>query len=148
MSTATDTRPPRLPTAIWILGLVSLLMDVSSEMIHSLLPMFMVGSLGASMVTVGIVEGVAESTALIVKVFSGALSDYVGKRKGLAVLGYAMGALSKPLFALASSSGLVLGARFIDRIGKGIRGAPRDADRKSTRLNSSHEWISRMPSSA
>ena len=127
MSTATDTRPPRLPTAIWILGLVSLLMDVSSEMIHSLLPMFMVGSLGASMVTVGIVEGVAESTALIVKVFSGALSDYVGKRKGLAVLGYAMGALSKPLFALASSSGLVLGARFIDRIGKGIRGAPRDA---------------------
>ncbi len=127
MSTATDERPPRLPTAIWILGLVSLLMDVSSEMIHSLLPMFMVGSLGASMVTVGIVEGVAESTALIVKVFSGALSDYVGKRKGLAVLGYAMGALSKPLFALASSSGLVLGARFIDRIGKGIRGAPRDA---------------------
>ena len=112
MSTATDTRPPRLPTAIWILGLVSLLMDVSSEMIHSLLPMFMVGSLGASMVTVGIVEGVAESTALIVKVFSGALSDYVGKRKGPAVLGYAMGALSKPLFALASSSGLVLGARF------------------------------------
>mgnify|MGYP003332772739 FL=1 len=127
MSTATDEHPPRLPTAIWILGLVSLLMDVSSEMIHSLLPMFMVGSLGASMVTVGIVEGVAESTALIVKVFSGALSDYVGKRKGLAVLGYAMGALSKPLFALASSSGLVLGARFIDRIGKGIRGAPRDA---------------------
>jgi len=127
MSTANDERPPRLPTAIWILGLVSLLMDVSSEMIHSLLPMFMVGSLGASMVTVGIVEGVAESTALIVKVFSGALSDYVGKRKGLAVLGYAMGALSKPLFALASSSGLVLGARFIDRIGKGIRGAPRDA---------------------
>lgn len=127
MNTAPDERPPRLPTAIWILGLVSLLMDVSSEMIHSLLPLFMVGSLGASMVTVGVVEGVAESTALIVKVFSGALSDYVGRRKGLAVLGYAMGAWSKPLFALASSSGLVLAARFIDRIGKGIRGAPRDA---------------------
>lgn len=121
------TSAPRLPTAIWILGLVSLLMDISSEMIHSLLPMFMVGTLGASMLTVGVVEGVAESTALIVKVFSGVLSDYLGRRKGLAVLGYAMGAMSKPLFALASSSGLVLGARFIDRIGKGIRGAPRDA---------------------
>ncbi len=102
-------------------------MDVSSEMIHSLLPLFMVGTLGASALMVGVIEGVAEATALIVKVFSGALSDYLGRRKGLAVLGYTMGALSKPLFALASGSGLVLAARFIDRIGKGIRGAPRDA---------------------
>lgn len=117
----------QIPAGVWALGFVSLLMDISSEMIHSLLPMFMVGTLGASMLTVGLIEGIAESTALIVKVFSGALSDYLGKRKGLALLGYAMGALSKPLFAVASSTGLVLGARFIDRIGKGIRGAPRDA---------------------
>jgi MFS family permease len=116
-----------LPPAIWMLGLTSLLMDVSSEMIHSLLPLFMVGTLGASAFVVGLIEGVAESTALIVKVFSGALSDALGKRKLLAVIGYALGALSKPLFALASTTGLVLGARFIDRIGKGIRGAPRDA---------------------
>ena len=117
----------QIPSAIWVLGFVSLLMDVSSEMIHSLLPMFMVTTLGASAVMVGLVEGGAEATALIVKVFSGALSDYLGKRKGLAVLGYALGAVSKPLFAMASTSGLVLGARLADRIGKGIRGAPRDA---------------------
>lgn len=116
-----------MPAGVWALGFVSLLMDISSEMIHSLLPLFMVGTLGASALMVGLIEGVAEATALIVKVFSGALSDYLGKRKGLAVLGYTMGALSKPLFAIASGSGLVLGARFIDRVGKGIRGAPRDA---------------------
>ena len=110
-----------------MLGFVSLFMDVSSELIHSLLPVFMVSSLGASALAVGIVEGVAESTALIVKVFSGAISDYLGKRKALAVFGYGLGALSKPLFALAFSVNWVLAARFIDRIGKGIRGAPRDA---------------------
>ncbi len=110
-----------------MLGFVSLFMDISSEMIHSLLPVFMVSSLGASALAVGIVEGIAESTALIVKVFSGAISDYFGKRKALAVLGYGLGALSKPLFALAFSVNWVLGARFMDRIGKGIRGAPRDA---------------------
>lgn len=102
-------------------------MDISSEMIHSLLPVFLVTTLGTSVFVVGLIEGVAEATALIVKVFSGALSDYWGKRKPLAVLGYGLGALSKPLFALASSSGLILAARLIDRIGKGIRGAPRDA---------------------
>ncbi len=117
----------QIPGAIWVLGGVSLLMDVSSEMIHSLLPLFMVGSLGASMLTVGIIEGLAESTALIVKVFSGVLSDYLGRRKGLALLGYGLGAFSKPLFALAGSATLILGARLIDRVGKGIRGAPRDA---------------------
>jgi MFS family permease len=116
-----------LPRSIWVLGFVSLLMDVSSEMIHSLLPVFMVGALGASALMVGMVEGVSEATALIVKVFSGALSDYLGKRKWLAVAGYGLGALSKPLFALATTSGAVLAARFTDRIGKGIRGAPRDA---------------------
>lgn len=110
-----------------MLGFVSLLMDVSSEMIHSLLPLFMVGSLGTSAFVVGLVEGFAESTALIVKIFSGSLSDYLGKRKGLAILGYGLGAMSKPLFALAPGMGLVLTARLIDRIGKGIRGAPRDA---------------------
>ncbi|MDQ6610883.1 MAG: MFS transporter [Gemmatimonadota bacterium] len=102
-------------------------MDISSEMIHSLLPLFMVSTLGASALTVGLVEGLAESTALIVKVFSGTISDYFNRRKGLAVLGYALGALSKPLFAVASTMGLVLTARLIDRVGKGIRGAPRDA---------------------
>ena len=110
-----------------MLGVVSLFMDVSSELIHSLLPVFMVSSLGASAFAVGIIEGIAESTALIVKVFSGAISDYLGKRKALAVIGYGLGALSKPLFALALSVNWVLAARFMDRIGKGIRGAPRDA---------------------
>jgi MFS family permease len=117
----------RVPRAVWVLGFVSLLMDVSSELIHSLLPVFMVSSLGATALMVGIVEGVAEATALIVRVFSGTLSDYLGKRKALAVIGYGLGAVSKPLFALASTVGWVLTARFVDRIGKGIRGAPRDA---------------------
>ena len=118
---------PAIPRGVWVLGFVSLLMDVSSELIHSLLPVFMVASLGASVLMVGIVEGIAESTALIVKVFSGALSDYLGKRKALAVLGYGLGAVSKPIFALALTVNWVLAARFMDRIGKGIRGAPRDA---------------------
>ena len=117
----------RIPAGIWVLGFVSLLMDVSSEMIHSLLPMFLVTSLGASAFVVGLIEGLAESTALIVKIFSGALSDYLGKRKALAVFGYALGALTKPLFAIATSSGIVLTARLLDRVGKGMRGAPRDA---------------------
>ena len=128
MPIATPSRTVRkLPAGIWLLGLVSMLMDISSEMIHSLLPLFMVTALGTSVLAVGIIEGLAESTALVVKVFSGALSDYLGRRKGLAVLGYGLGALSKPLFALAGGIGLLVGARLIDRIGKGIRGAPRDA---------------------
>ncbi len=117
----------KIPSGVWVLGFVSLLMDVSSEMIHSLLPLFMVSVLGASALTVGVIEGIAESTALLVKVFSGVLSDYLGKRKVLAVFGYAMGALTKPMFALASGVGMVLSARFLDRVGKGVRGAPRDA---------------------
>ncbi|HLZ35366.1 MAG TPA: MFS transporter [Nitrospira sp.] len=116
-----------IPPGIWVLGFVSLLMDISSEMIHSLLPLFMVTTLEASTMAVGLVEGLAESLALVVKVFSGTLSDYWGKRKGLAVFGYALGAFTKPLFALAPGIGLVLTARLLDRIGKGIRGAPRDA---------------------
>ena len=119
--------PSRLPAGIWVLGGVSLLMDVSSELIHSLLPVFMVTALGTSVLTVGLIEGFAESTALIVKVFSGVLSDYMGRRKPLAILGYGLAAVSKPLFALAGTAGLVLTARLIDRVGKGIRGAPRDA---------------------
>ena len=117
----------QMPAGIWVLGFVSLLMDISSEMIHSLLPLFMATTLGASALTIGLVEGAAESTALIVKVFSGVLSDYLGKRKGLALFGYALGALTKPLFAVATSTGVVLTARLLDRVGKGIRGAPRDA---------------------
>ena len=117
----------QIPRGVWVLGFVSMLMDISSEMIHSLLPLFMVTSLGASALVVGLIEGLAESTALIVKVFSGVLSDYLGRRKGLALFGYALGALTKPLFALAPGAGVVLGARLLDRIGKGVRGAPRDA---------------------
>src|SRR3989344_8999365 len=117
----------KIPKGVWALGFVSMLMDISSELIHSLLPVFMVSALGASALAVGLVEGVAESTALISKVFSGTLSDYRGRRKGLAVFGYALGALSKPLFAIAASVNAVLAARFMDRIGKGMRGAPRDA---------------------
>ena len=117
----------RIPATVWVLGLVSMLMDISSEMIHSLLPVFMVTVLGASATMVGVIEGVAESTALIAKVFSGVLSDHIGKRKWLAVVGYALGAATKPLFALAPAIGWIFTARFLDRIGKGIRGAPRDA---------------------
>ena len=125
--TADRVSSDRVSSGVWVLGFVSLFMDVSSEMIHSLLPLFMVTSLGASALAVGLIEGLAESTALIVKVFSGAVSDFLGKRKGLAVAGYALGAMSKPLFAMASSSVTVLTARLADRFGKGIRGAPRDA---------------------
>jgi MFS family permease len=117
----------QIPSGIWVLGLVSLLMDVSSEMIHSLLPLFMVTILGTSTMAVGLVEGLAESLALVVKVFSGTLSDYWGKRKGLALFGYALSAFTKPLFAVADGIGLVLTARLLDRVGKGTRGAPRDA---------------------
>lgn len=125
MKTSSPSR--RLPPAILALGVVSLLMDMSSEMIHALLPVFMVGTLGMSALALGMVEGVAEATASITKVFSGALSDRFGRRKPLVLLGYAMAALSKPLFPLAQGVGLAITARWLDRIGKGIRGAPRDA---------------------
>jgi MFS family permease len=127
MSNSPPRQSQRLPSGIWVLGCVSLLMDISSEMIHSLLPLFMVTVLGSSALVVGLIEGLAESIALFARLFSGALSDHLGKRKPLALLGYAMGALAKPLFALASGAPLVLAARLIDRVGKGIRGAPRDA---------------------
>jgi MFS family permease len=127
----TDPRGPAgwrgLPGGIWAMGFASLFMDASSELIHSLLPVFMVSVLGASMVTVGVIEGIAEATAAILKVFSGALSDYLGRRKILMVLGYGLAAFTKPVFPLAGSLGWVFAARFADRIGKGIRGAPRDA---------------------
>jgi len=117
----------KLPKGIWTLGFVSMFMDSSSELVHSLLPIFMATTLGASMVTIGIIEGFAEATAAITKVFSGAISDYFRKRKLLAVIGYGLAAITKPVFPLATSIGWVFGARFVDRIGKGIRGAPRDA---------------------
>ena len=117
----------QIPSNIWILGFVSMLMDISSEMIHSLLPLFLVTVLGTSTVTIGLIEGAAEATALIVKVFSGVLSDYLGKRKEIVLFGYSLSALTKPLFAVASSISMVITARIIDRLGKGIRGAPRDA---------------------
>jgi MFS family permease len=116
-----------LPKGVITLGLVSLLMDLSSEMIHGLLPVFLVTVLGAGVLSVGVIEGVAEATASIAKVFSGAISDWIGRRKPLVLLGYGLAALTKPLFPLATGVGAVLTARFLDRIGKGIRGAPRDA---------------------
>ena len=131
-SPMTDTPTRRsalrgIPPGIWALGFVSLLMDVSSEMIHALLPVYLVTVLATSMTTVGVIEGVAEATASIVKVFSGAISDWLGRRKLLAVIGYGLAAFTKPVFPLASSVGWLVAARFVDRIGKGIRGAPRDA---------------------
>lgn len=131
MSIAAKDQPrPRvrgIPNGVWALGFVSLFMDISSEMIHGLLPVFLVTALGASVETVGAIEGIGEATASISKLFSGWFSDKIGKRKVLAIIGYGLGALSKPLFAIAPSAPVVLGARFSDRIGKGIRGAPRDA---------------------
>ncbi len=116
-----------VPRTVVALGFVSLAMDTSSELIHALLPMFLVTALGASALSVGLIEGVAEATNAITKVFSGAISDWLGRRKLLVLLGYGLAALSKPLFPLADGVATVLAARFIDRVGKGIRGAPRDA---------------------
>jgi len=121
------TSIPVIPRTVWLLGFVSLFMDLSSELVHSLLPVFLVSTLGASVITVGLIEGVAEAATLIAKVFSGAISDHFRRRKGLILLGYGMAALTKPLFPLATSAEAVFIARFLDRIGKGIRGAPRDA---------------------
>jgi sugar phosphate permease len=118
---------PAIPRGVWVLGFVSMLMDLSSEMIHALLPLYLTVGLGASALVVGLIEGVAEATALVVKVFSGTLSDRWRNRKTLTALGYGLAALTKPLFALAPGPWLVFAARFADRIGKGIRGAPRDA---------------------
>jgi MFS family permease len=122
-----STRLRDIPASIWALGFVSMLMDISSEMIHALLPIYLVSVLGASTLTVGIIEGLAEATAAITKIFSGALSDWLGRRKELAAFGYGLAALTKPIFPLAPDVGWLVAARFIDRIGKGIRGAPRDA---------------------
>lgn len=131
MMTATTSKRARtwreIPAGVWALGFVSLFMDVSSEMIHALLPIYLVTVLGSSALTVGIIEGIAEATASITKVFSGALSDWLGKRKVLAAFGYGLAAFTKPIFPLAPSIGWLIAARFIDRVGKGVRGAPRDA---------------------
>ena len=116
-----------VPRAVVALGFVSLFMDISSEIIHSLLPVFLVTVLGAGALSVGFIEGIAEATSQVAKLFSGAMSDWIGKRKLLVLGGYGLSALTKPLFPLASGIGTVLVARFVDRIGKGVRGAPRDA---------------------
>ena len=117
----------KIPKTVWVLGFVSMFMDISSEIIHALLPLFLTATLGVSVAMVGLIDGVAEATASITKVFSGYLSDRIGKRKPLILIGYGLGALSKPLFALAGTAPVIMGARFADRIGKGLRGAPRDA---------------------
>ncbi len=116
-----------IPRGVWVLGFVSLLMDVSSELVHALLPLYMATVMGASMLVIGVVEGIAEATALVVKLFSGVISDAFRRRKPLVLLGYGLGALSKLVFPLAPTLGWVVAARFADRVGKGIRGAPRDA---------------------
>ena len=126
-----DPAPPRgpraIPKSVWALGFVSMFMDISSEIVHALLPIYMATVLGSTALQVGLIEGIAEATASITKVFSGAISDRFGKRKLLAVIGYGLGALTKPVFPLATGMGWLVGARFVDRVGKGIRGAPRDA---------------------
>lgn len=116
-----------LPAQVWALGFVSLLTDVSSELVHALLPLLLVGTLGASMLMLGVIEGLAEGTASIVKLFAGTVSDRFRRRKPLILIGYGLSALTKLVFPLAGSAAAVLGARLVDRIGKGIRGAPRDA---------------------
>src|SRR5262245_31268807 len=129
MTQATTTQRKRvaIPGGVWALGFVSMLMDISSEMIHALLPLYLVVALGASALTVGIIEGIAEATAHVTKIFSGVISDWLGKRKILAALGYGLATFTKPIFPLASTIEWLMVARFVDRIGKGIRGAPRDA---------------------
>src|SRR3981189_1460649 len=117
----------QIPRGVWVLGFVSMLMDISSEMIHALLPVYLVTVFGASMVTVGVIEGIAEATASITKIFSGALSDWLGRRKWLAAFGYGLAALTRPVFPLAPDVGWLVAARFVDRVGKGIRGARPDA---------------------
>src|SRR5262245_12821554 len=124
---AKPSRLSAIPRGIWALGLVSLFMDLSSEMIHALLPIYLVTAFGASALTIGFIEGIAEATANITKIFSGVLSDWLGRRKLLAALGYGLAAVTKPVFPLATTLPWVVAARFIDRVGKGIRGAPRDA---------------------
>src|SRR3954470_12808733 len=119
--------PAAIPRGVWALGLVSLCMDLSSELIHALLPLYMATVLGASALTIGIIEGIAEATAMIVKVFSGVLSDFVRRRKPLVLFGYGLAALTKIVFPLAPTLAWIVAARFADRVGKGIRGAPRDA---------------------
>ena len=125
MATATDR--PALPRTVWVLGIVSLLMDLSSEIYHALLPAFLTVTLGLPVAAMGALDGVSEATANVAKLASGRLSDRSRRRKPLILLGYGMAALSKPLFPLATTALPVLGARLVDRIGKGIRGAPRDA---------------------
>ena len=117
----------QIPSSVWALGFVSLLMDTSSEMVNALLPLYLVTVLGTSTFMVGMIEGIAEATASIVKIFSGALSDRLGKRKPIVAAGYGLAAATKPVFPLAGSVGWIVAARFVDRVGKGIRDAPRDA---------------------
>ncbi|KDB10006.1 major facilitator superfamily MFS_1 [Burkholderia sp. lig30] len=128
MNTRSAVSPrPAIPRTVWALGFVSLLMDLSSELVHALLPIYLVSTMGMSVAALGVLEGAAEATALIVKIFSGAISDWLGRRKALLLVGYGLAALTKPLFPLANVAGVVIAARLIDRVGKGIRGAPRDA---------------------
>src|SRR5438034_703295 len=126
MTSSTAPLPTRVPPVAWILGWVSLLTDVGTEMVFSVLPLFLVAQLGVTMATLGVIEGVAEATAALLKLGSGLLADRTGRPKALAVAGYGLSALTKPLFALAPGVGLVVAARWLDRVGKGLRATPRD----------------------
>src|SRR5512143_1990153 len=117
----------QLPRNVWVVGLTSLFMDISSEMVLNILPLFLANVLGVKTNIIGLIEGLAEATASILKLFSGWLSDRLGGRKWLAVFGYGLSAVSKPFFYIASTWELIAGVRWADRVGKGIRTAPRDA---------------------
>lgn len=120
-------RPPAIPATVWLLGIVSLLMDISSEMINALLPLYLAGGLGVSMLAIGMIEGLSVAIATVTKFLSGVLSDLSRRAKPLAVLGYGLGAVSRLIFPLAVSLDQIVLAKALDRVGKGIRGAPRDA---------------------
>ncbi|MBC7316476.1 MAG: MFS transporter, partial [Chloroflexi bacterium] len=122
-----SARIRRLPRNVWAASLTSFFMDISSEMVINILPLFLANVLGVRTSVIGLIEGIAEATASLLKLFSGWLSDRLRARKWLAVAGYGLSALAKPFFLIANSWGTVLGARWADRIGKGIRTAPRDA---------------------
>ena len=126
-ATPASTAPPRLPQHVAVLGYVSMLTAMSSSMIHGLLPVFLVQALGASMASIGLIEGIAEAANSFIKLVSGAASDRLGRRKPLVLAGYALSAVVKTLFPLAGTASTVLAARVLDRLWKGIRVAPRDA---------------------
>jgi MFS family permease len=126
MTPTSSRAAPAVPRVAWVLGFVSMFTDIGTEMVFAVLPLFLVGQLGVAVATIGVIEGIAEATAALLKLGSGALADRTRRPKALAVAGYGLSALTKPLFAIATGVGLVVAARWLDRVGKGIRSTPRD----------------------